>query len=68
MVKEQSLIFCNSKFTACYFERTLNIYPPFAVSVAVLIINTHRSRAIINTMSSLVFFYMKNTNEDYIFK
>ena len=27
------------------FERTLNIHPPFVVSVAVLIINIHRSRA-----------------------
>ena len=24
----------------CYFERTLNIHPPFIVSVAVLIINS----------------------------
>ena len=39
LVKEQSLIFCNSKFTfVCYFERTLNIHPPFVVSVAVLLI------------------------------
>ena len=32
----------------CYFERTLNIHPPFVVSVAVLIINIHKykSRAV----------------------
>ena len=32
----------------CYFERTLNIDPPFVVSVAVLIINIHKykSRAV----------------------
>ena len=29
----------------CYFERTLNIHPPFVVSVALLIIIIHRSRA-----------------------
>ena len=28
----------DSKFTVCYFERTLNIHPPFVVSFAVLII------------------------------
>ena len=30
----------------CYFEITLNIHPPFVVSVAVLIINIHKSRAV----------------------
>ena len=32
----------------CYFERTLNIHPPFVVLVAVLIINIHKykSRAV----------------------
>ena len=32
----------------CYFERILNIQPPFVVSVAVLIINIHKykSRAV----------------------
>ena len=32
----------------CYFERTLNIHPPFVVSVAGLIINIHKykSRAV----------------------
>ena len=32
----------------CYFERTLNIHPPFVVSVAVLVINIHKykSRAV----------------------
>ena len=40
LVKEQSLIFC-----VCYFERSLNIHPPFVVSVSVLIINIHRLRA-----------------------
>ena len=46
LVNEQSLIFCNSNiYCVCYFERTLNIHPPFVVSVAVLIINIHRSRA-----------------------
>ena len=32
----------------CYFERTLNIDPPFVVSVAVLIINIrkYKSRAV----------------------
>ena len=38
LVKEQSLIFCNSKFI--YFERTLNIHPPFVVSFAVQIIKS----------------------------
>ena len=42
LVKNRSLILCNSKFTACNFERTLNIRPPFIVSVAVL----HKSRAV----------------------
>ena len=45
LVKEQSLILWNPKFTGCYFERTLNIHPPFVVLVAVLIINIDRSRA-----------------------
>ena len=45
LVKEQSLFLCNSKFTARYFERTLNILPSFVMSFAVLIINIHRSRA-----------------------
>ena len=45
LVKEQSLIFYNPKFTGCYFERTLNIHPPFVVLVAVLIINIDMSRA-----------------------
>ena len=40
LVKKQSLIFC-----VCYFERKLNIHPPFVVSVSVLIINIHRLRA-----------------------
>ena len=32
----------------CYFERTLNIHPPFVVSVVVLIINIqkYKSRAV----------------------
>ena len=32
----------------CYFERILNIHPPFVVSVVVLIINIHKykSRAV----------------------
>ena len=32
----------------CYFERTLNIHPPFVGSVAVLVINIHKykSRAV----------------------
>ena len=30
----------------CNFERMLNIYTPFVVSVAVLIINIHESRAV----------------------
>ena len=32
----------------CYFERTLNIHPPFVVPVAVLIINIYeyKSRAV----------------------
>ena len=38
-MKEQSLILCNGKFTACVIlKKTLNIHPPFVVSVAVLII------------------------------
>ena len=42
LVKEQSLFLCNSEFTG---RKTLNIHPPFVVSVAVLVINIHRSRA-----------------------
>ena len=30
----------------CNFERTLNIHPPFVVSVAVLIVDIHKSRAV----------------------
>ena len=30
----------------CNFERTLNIPPPFVVSVAVLIVDIHKSRAV----------------------
>jgi len=46
LVKEQGLIFCNSKFTVyVILKEYLNIHPPFVVSVAVLIINIHRSRA-----------------------
>ena len=30
----------------CNFERMLNIHPPFVVSVAVLIIDIHKSRAV----------------------
>ena len=30
----------------CNFERTLNIPPPFVVSVAVLIVDDHKSRAV----------------------
>ena len=30
----------------CNFEITLNIHPPFVMSVAVLIINIHKSRAV----------------------
>ena len=30
----------------CNFERMINIHPPFVVSVAVLIINIHKSRAV----------------------
>ena len=37
----------------CYFERTLNIHPPFVVSVAVLIINIPKSRAV--TLGTLRF-------------
>ena len=36
----------------CYFERTLNIHPPFVVTVAVLIINIHKYK------SSAVTLYM----------
>ena len=43
LVKEQSLIFAIVNLLR-YFERTLNIHPPLVVSVAVLIINIHRSR------------------------
>ena len=39
LVKEQSLILCNSKFTAKK-ERRWNIHPPFVVSVAALIMNS----------------------------
>ena len=46
LVKDRSLILCNSKFTACNFERTLNIRPPSIVSVAVLLTNIHKSRAV----------------------
>ena len=46
LVKEQSLIFCNSKSTACVVLKEPIIHLPFAVSVAVLIINIHRSRAV----------------------
>ena len=36
------------------FKRTLNIHPPFVVSVAVLIINIHRSRVVtLGTLSNL---------------
>ena len=48
LVKEQSLIICNSKVTACVILKehySVNVHPPFVVSVAVLIINIHRSRA-----------------------
>ena len=30
----------------CNFERMLNVHPPFVVSVAVLIIDIHESRAV----------------------
>ena len=30
----------------CNFERMLTIHPPFVVSIAVLIIDTHKSRAV----------------------
>ena len=36
----QYSIYCD-----CNFERMLNIHPPFVVSVAVLIIDIHESRA-----------------------
>ena len=52
----------------CYFERTLNIHPPFVVSVAVLIINIHRSRAMKQNDILNSIFYTKNTNEDEIFE
>ena len=44
LVKEQSLILCNSKFTSCVILKE----PPFVVSVAVLIINIYKykSRAV----------------------
>ena len=32
LVKDRSLILCNSKFTACNFERTLNINPLIFIS------------------------------------
>ena len=47
-MKEQSLVICNSKFTACVILKehySVNVHPPSVVSVAVLIINIHRSRA-----------------------
>ena len=40
------LILYKSKFNACVNERTLNIHPPVVVSVDVLIINIHKSRAV----------------------
>ena len=43
LVKEQSLVFFNSKFTACVILKE----PPFFVSVTVLIINIPRPRAMI---------------------
>ena len=47
-MKEQSLVICNSKFTACVILKehySVNVHPPSVVSVAVLIINIHGSRA-----------------------
>ena len=40
------LILYRSKFNACVNGRTLNIHPPVVVSVDVLIINIHKSRAV----------------------
>ena len=34
----------------CYFERTLNIHPPFVVSVAVLMINIHKYKSRAETL------------------
>ena len=35
-----------SIYCECNFERMLNIHPPFVVSVAVLIIDIHKSREV----------------------
>ena len=34
----------------CYFERILNIQPPFVVSVAVLMINIHKYKSRVVTL------------------
>ena len=38
----------------CNFERTLNIHPPFVVSVAVLIVDDHKSRAVTSEVSDKI--------------
>ena len=46
-MKEQSFILHNSRFSACVILKEHFFHPPFVVSVAVLIINIHKSEAVI---------------------
>ena len=63
-----SLNFCLIKLVKEQSKFFAIINLQFVESVAVLIINIHRSGVQWNKMSSLlVFFYVKNTNEDEIF-
>ena len=47
LVKELSFALHNSKFSACVILKEHFFHPPFVVSVAVLIINIHKSEAVI---------------------
>ena len=69
-MKEQSLTLHNSKFSACVILKEHFFHPPFVVSVAVLIINIHKSEAmileILERLERLRFTFMRNGKRKFV--
>ena len=66
-MKEQSLTLHNSKFSACVILKEHFFHPPFVVSVAVLIINIHKSEAmILEILERLRFTFMPNGKREFV--